>query len=122
MQAGKLRHRIVIQQATVAAPGTYGEQALSWSTFATVWAEVKPVSGGESFDMGQDRASVSHEIRIRYLAGVKPNMRVQFTRDEVRHTFKIHSILEDAFRGAEMVLSCEETDVVASTPAGGSTP
>jgi len=105
----------VIQQATVAPPGTYGEQALSWSTFATVWAEVKPVSGGERFSMGQERANVTHEIRIRYLAGILPNMRVQFTRDDVTHTFQIHNILEESFRGAEMVLSCEEVDVGAST-------
>lgn len=47
MQAGKLRHRITLQSAVDTQDQTTGEPVRSWSTLATVWANVLPMKGRE---------------------------------------------------------------------------
>lgn len=121
LRAGELRHRLTIQMPTAAAPGTYGEQALTWGTYATVWGKVEPVSGTERFSMGQERGDVTHAVTIRCCAGVKPNMRVTFTRHSITHTLKIVNVLTEAFRDAAMTLLCSEADIGGTAYAGYST-
>jgi len=111
IRAGDLRHRLTIQTATVASPGTYGQQALTWSTYATVRGKVEQLSGFERFSMGQERANVTHAVTIRYCAGVLPDMRVQFTRDSVTRTLKIVSVLDDEVKNVVQRLLCEQIDV-----------
>lgn len=47
MQAGRLRHRIVLQTAVDTQDQTTGEPVRSWSTLATVWANILPMKGRE---------------------------------------------------------------------------
>jgi len=116
LRAGELRHRLTIQTPVVSDPGTYGEQAVTWTTYATVWGKVEPLSGIERFSMGQERADVTHAVTIRYCAGVKPDMRITFTRGSVTHTLKIVNVLNEEFRDAAMTLLCSELDTSAATP------
>ena len=46
MEAGQLRHRVTIQQATETTDG-FGGVTQAWATFATVWAAVEPLTGRE---------------------------------------------------------------------------
>ena len=73
MRAGLLRHRIVIQQNT---PTRDGFNALvdSWSTFATLWAQIKTVSGGETVEQQQAAAVRTHQFTIRRYSGIVPAM------------------------------------------------
>ncbi len=105
MEAGKLRHRIVIQQATEAQDG-YGEPGLSWSTWATVYARVEPLSGREYFNSPADQtlAEVTHRITIRYRDGITPTLRVVWKGQ----VFDIEAVIEVESRGRELHLICRE--------------
>lgn len=70
-------HRITIETATHATD-SQGGKATTWSTYATVWAELKPVSAGERNFGQQLEYQRSHKCNIRYLAGVTTAMRVIF--------------------------------------------
>jgi SPP1 family predicted phage head-tail adaptor len=61
---GKMRHRVEIQTEALTADGG-GGGASTWTTVATVWAEVKPLSGSEGLRAMQLTNPVSHEIRMR---------------------------------------------------------
>jgi SPP1 family predicted phage head-tail adaptor len=50
----------------------------SWSTFATVWASVEPGSSREFTAAKQVNGELTHEIRMRYLAGLTSKMRIVF--------------------------------------------
>jgi len=103
MRAGKLRHRIIIQKATE-APNEYGEMVQTWGTFATVNAAVEPLRGQELWAAQAQQARVTTRIRIRYLAGVTPKMRVLFgTR-----LYLIDFIIDPEERHVEMQLMAEE--------------
>lgn len=80
MQAGKLRHRITIQQntANLEEPAADGTVTKTWSALHTNRpAEVLAVSGGETLRGGvQLAATTSHTIRTRYVSGISPEMRI----------------------------------------------
>lgn len=77
MQAGRLDRRIIIQEDTP-TQDTYGDETSTWSTFATVWANVKSKSGKEYFNSDQVVAERSRIFKIRYLPGVNEQMRISY--------------------------------------------
>jgi SPP1 family predicted phage head-tail adaptor len=87
--AGKLRHTITLQALTV-SQDSYGGATEAWTTFATVRASVEPLQGREFFASQQVQAEVTTRFRIRYLAGVKPTMRVVFEG----RTFDVQAVLD----------------------------
>ena len=79
MEAGKLRHRITIQNPP-AARNEYGEEEQDsddWTDFKTVWAAITPLSGRELWNAQQSQPDVTHRIEIRYLAGVTSKQRAK---------------------------------------------
>lgn len=52
MNIGKLRHRITLQRQ-INAQNDYGAVVTTWQGIATVWAEIKPISGREYFEASQ---------------------------------------------------------------------
>lgn len=46
MRVGKMRERIQLQSVTLSRDGSGGATE-TWTTYATVWAEVRPMSGRE---------------------------------------------------------------------------
>lgn len=68
--AGRMDRRIVIQAVTETRD-SMGGPVQSWSTFATVWAERKDLTGREYFAAGQsERAEIESVWRIRHLSGL----------------------------------------------------
>jgi SPP1 family predicted phage head-tail adaptor len=103
IDAGSLTDRIVIEQATETR-NAVGEVSLSWSTFATVWADVSALSGREAERYGQIVGFTGHKVTIRALAGVKPAMRILYAGSR---TLEIGAINEYE-RGWYMELICTE--------------
>lgn len=102
--AGLLDRRITLQNSTF-TQNSIGEAVLSWTNFATVWASVEPISGREFWAMQQVHAEVTVRIRIRYLAGVVPKMRVIGTGSKV---FNIEAIINPADNNGHLELLCSE--------------
>lgn len=101
MRAGRLRHSVTLQSKSVSRDAAGGE-SIMWTTFATVWAEVQPLSGREYVAMRQAQADVAVRVRMRYVAGVNPAMRVV-------HGSAIYNVLEviDVWgRQRELELMC----------------
>jgi SPP1 family predicted phage head-tail adaptor len=103
MEAGKLSHRVTIQTATVAADGA-GNRTETWSTHATVWAAVEPVTGREFIEGFRTNAEITHRVRIRYLSTVTAKMRVL---EGTRH-YDIVAVLDQKGQRREMHLMCRE--------------
>ena len=103
MKIGKLRHRILIEQAaeTRDADGSVIE---AWSAYATVQASIEPLSAREYFAAQSTQADVTHRINLRYLAGVTPKMRVSYGS----RLFDILSVINVGERNRELQLICRE--------------
>lgn len=66
MNAGRLRHRIDVQEA-VETQATDGDPVVSWSTLGTIWGDIKPQRGRESTYAGdQVLAETFTTIEGRY--------------------------------------------------------
>ena len=103
INAGSLTDRIVIEQAAETR-NSVGEVSLSWSTFATVWADVQALSGREAERYGQIVGFTGHKVTIRELPGIKVSMRIVW---EGTRTLEIGAINEYE-RGWYLELICTE--------------
>jgi SPP1 family predicted phage head-tail adaptor len=103
MRAGRLRHRIKIQEYTE-SQNTYGEVTKNWTDYATVWATFEPIKGKEFWESQQINAEITTKVTMRYLAGVKSKMRILLgTR-----IFEIDSVINPEERNRELQLLVKE--------------
>jgi SPP1 family predicted phage head-tail adaptor len=103
IQAGTLRERVAVQQATENR-NRLGESISTWSTFAEVWASVQGVSAREFLLAGQQQVEISHRVKMRYLTGLTPQMRLSWRG----RTLEIISILEHENRSVHELI-CQES-------------
>lgn len=61
---GQLKTRLVLQQP-VETPDDQGGTVRTWTTFATVWAQVVPVSARPGVEAGADGATQRYRITLR---------------------------------------------------------
>ena len=69
MNAGQLDQRIELQRLTRTDDG-YGGYVETWTTYASVWANVRPLSGRERYQAQQTQANANYRITIRYRSDV----------------------------------------------------
>lgn len=97
MRAGKLRHRVTIEQPTESATGT-GNVTRTWATFAKRHCEIEPLTGTEFFSGAALEREVSARIRMRYLPGLTAEMRIVHGSD----VWDIQSIINLDTRNREI--------------------
>lgn len=100
---GKLRQRIELQSVAETTDGMGGFTEV-WSTFATVWADIRPVSTNERFYSQQLQATTTHKVIIRTNDNVTEKDRLIFDG----RTFQIKGILRDLEEARYMTLECRE--------------
>jgi SPP1 family predicted phage head-tail adaptor len=99
MESGRLRHFVTIQTVTDVQDEDTGNITPTPSTFAEVWAAVEPLSAREFIAAAASQSKVTARIVIRYLAGIKPSMRIVHGD----HTYLVEAILEDPKSGLEYI-------------------
>lgn len=72
---GDLRERVELQSSTRTKDGG-GGRTLSWATYDTVWARVRPVSSRERFVADQTGARTTHEVTLRTHATLDAKHRI----------------------------------------------
>jgi SPP1 family predicted phage head-tail adaptor len=98
-----MRHRVTIQQKAPTRD-TFGGEVEAWNAVATVWASVEPLQGREFLEARQLQAEVTTRIRIRYRAGIVPQMRVVWGS----HFYDVQAVIETEARRRELQLMCIE--------------
>ena len=95
--AGKLRHRVELQEQQIAQDPNTGEMVTTWVTIAQPWAEIVPMSGREFMAAGAEQSEVRGRIVIRYRDDVDSSMRVVYRG----RYYNILAVLPDAESGKE---------------------
>lgn len=104
MRAGELRHKVTLQDLGTRVDDGYGGGTIPLVEVADVWASIEPLTGHERLQAGQFDTSITHRIRIRYYAAIRPHWQVRFgTR-----VFDIKSVADKYERHREVELMCEE--------------
>ncbi len=79
----------------------------SWVAVATIFADLSPISGGERVEADRLTGSVTHEVVLRYRAGVSPAMRFR----EGTRIFQIIAVIDVEEQHRWLQCSCEEREL-----------
>lgn len=105
-----LHSGVMDSKATIETPldtvNSIGEPVLTYSTFATRWIALLPLSGAERVASLQNEGTVTHRVRMRYTNGLKPKMRLVSDG----RTFEIDSVVERGRREEHELLVTEVVD------------
>ena len=104
MQAGKLKHRLVIKYIASETANTLGELTKVWGTRATVWGSIDPLSAREAIAAQTTLSETSHKATIRYLSTVT----IKDTIEYGTRTFNINGIINTGEKNKELILLCSE--------------
>lgn len=105
MQAGKLRHWIVLQKPEKVQDTKTGAVRNIWVDVAELWADVVAVSAREFIAAQAVQSSVTTRITIRYRSDVTNKHRILFDG----RIFNIEGVLSDPKSGREYItLPCSE--------------
>ena len=78
MNTGRLDKRISIERLTQEQDPIYGAPVDTWIPTYSVWAAIEPLQGGEFIAAMSVHAELTIRIRLRYLPGIVPTMRVVY--------------------------------------------
>lgn len=107
LEAGKLRHRVVIQSPVATQDQDTGEALITWSDIATVWAEIAPISAREFVASDREDSKITTRITIRYRDDIDASMRLYHASKDFY--YNIEGILSDRDSGLEyLTLPCSE--------------
>jgi SPP1 family predicted phage head-tail adaptor len=104
--AGSLRHRVNIESLQETQDAVTGERIETWTTlYSSIPASVEPLSVKEYLASQQMQSEVSVRITIRFVAGLRPTMRI-------RHgsvVYNMAGVLPDLDSGREyLTIPCIE--------------
>lgn len=77
MHAGSLDRRVTIETPTSTRGETGGHEE-SWAVLEMLWANVRDLSGRETFNAQAAGSKVSKVVTLRWRSDITPDMRVRF--------------------------------------------
>ncbi|OCG08049.1 hypothetical protein A9G13_07585 [Gilliamella sp. wkB178] len=104
MIIGRLRDRIILQ-CYESYRDPLGQVIKEWKDVATVWAEVKAITGKELISSQREISSTTMKIYIRYREDINTNWRIKYHTANAEY-LNIQAVLPDAKR-TYLELLCE---------------
>ena|SRR3989338_7793813 len=103
MKAGALRHRVVVEQVSRAADAM-GQGTETWTTYATLWADIQPLRGREFIAAQAANSEVTAKIITRYKSGISPKWRLKYGTQ----LYTILEIINPGMRNRELQFMVKE--------------
>ena len=108
LSAGTLRKRITLQQQSISVD-TYGQQIITWTDVATVWASIEPSVGRELMAAQAVSLDQPTTITIRWQAAFANPKAVAAMRAVYNgRLFNIHSVENEEERNRTLTLLASE--------------
>lgn len=101
LDAGKLRHRVTIQRNEPVQDSETGDMTDAWVEFATVWAQIAPLSAKEMIAAQSENSKIMARIVIRYRSDITSSMRIYHAAKDMY--YNIEGILSDLDSGLEYI-------------------
>lgn len=105
MRAGRLRHRLLIDEPQVSQDYS-GDEIVTWTPYAEVYADIQPVTGREAFRADQILAEMDTRITVRWsshIDRVTAKWRLRF-KNEI---YNIVSVAHKGMRNREVEFLCK---------------
>ena len=101
-----LRHRLTLEEL-VRVSDEGGGFTESWTELATLFADLRPTAGGERVESDRLTGTVTHEVALRYRAGVAPATRLRMAT----RLFHILAVIDVDERRRWLKCLCEEREL-----------
>ncbi len=75
MKAGKMIHRVIIQEP-IESKGSMGGTTKTWVNFHKCWADIRELSGREVVQSEQVQSEITATCFIRYRSNIDASMRI----------------------------------------------
>lgn len=107
--AGRLKRRVIIEQAVDVQDSTTGAIESQWTPIATVWADIQPLKGRERMTNGGILAEMDTKITMRAFPGMGlgAKHRIRHTTQNVDTIYNIVSQAETRLDHVEVELTCK---------------
>lgn len=102
-RTGELTERVELQALTRTEDG-YGGYTEAWAAYATVWARVRPLRGGERARAQAVEASANYLVVIRYRDDVEPTHQIVWRGK----TLNVRFVSDEGPRAMYLPIECEE--------------
>lgn len=107
LEAGKLRHRVTIQEQVETRDPRNGAVNVNWVNIATVWSAINPLSAKEFIAAQAEASKVTTRITIRYNDYITAKMRLYHAAKD--KYYNIEGVLSDQNSGLEYItMPCSE--------------
>ena len=97
--SSRLKHQLILQERSTTADAIGGHRR-DWVDVATLWAEITPISGRETFAYNQQTNRQRYRITLRYRNDIKPHMRLNDLAGN--RIFDIRSVINRQEQGEEI--------------------
>lgn len=114
MKAGKLQHRVTIQEDRSTTKDNIGANVPNWSDVLTTWASIEPLSGRDVILGAQISPDTTHKITIRYRPGVHSAMRFKWLIPVPKYFNILGPPLDTETQARELVCMCKEVETVSA--------
>jgi SPP1 family predicted phage head-tail adaptor len=103
MNAGKLRHKVVIHNLTSTQSTATGEMLNVFTTGATIWVAIQPLSGREMFAAQQFISRIDTKITARFTSDSSAiNAKSILTHTTGSVDYHVESVIRPEERGGEL--------------------
>lgn len=99
MEAGKLRHRVILESPVYEQDAATGAMTPGWAYVAEVWAAIEPLSARDLITAQAHQSKVTARIVMRQRPDLRPDMRINHNG----RLYLIEGILADKESGLEYV-------------------
>ena len=104
-RAGRLRHRVSLQEYVELVDPSTGARDNDWREIAKIWASIEPLSARDFIQSSALQSQVTTRITIRFRAGVNASMRIVHKG----RVYNVTGVLADRDTGLEyLTLPCTE--------------
>lgn len=110
LNIGSMKQRVEVQSYSVVADGL-GGNTRTWSTLSSVWANITPINGSESLEVGGLKSKTKFKILTRYKLNlgsdsfINPLMRIVYDGKNYNIQYAVNKGEEGAI--TEMVAIAE---------------
>lgn len=107
IQAGKLRHRVVIQKQAESQNQSDGSIVVDWVDVAKVWCAIENLSAREFVAAQAEASKITTRVTVRYRPDITAKMRLYHAAKDMY--YNIEGVLADKDSGLEyLTLPCSE--------------
>jgi head-tail adaptor len=107
LDPGQLREAVTVQ-APAETLNSFGEQTIQWSDFASRRASIRGLRTDELMSAQGLYNVATHEVEMRYVAGLSPDMRLIWTSRSPVRILDIVSVTENGNRESHRLVVKEQ--------------